>query len=97
MSRFTTALFALGIALVSTGCVTRTVTRFEDNQKSPLTLLEVKKQTSYVIAPGPIVYQFYMCQDMGEKLVCKLSCDGKNDVVCPMATGGGGMTTSNVR
>lgn len=97
MSRLTTALFALGIALFSTGCVTRTVMRFEDNQKAPLTLLEVRKQTSYVVAPGPIVYQFYMCQDLGEKLVCKLSCDGTNDVVCPMASGGAGMTTTNVR
>jgi len=97
MSRLITALTALSIALLATGCVTRQVTRFEDNQKSPLTLLEVKKTTSYLVFPGPVVYQFYMCQDAGEKLICKLSCDGQNDVVCPAATAGGGMTTSNVR
>jgi hypothetical protein len=97
MSRLTTALFALGIALVSTGCVTRQVTRFEDNQKSPLTLLEVKKTTTF-FSPIKVVYQFYMCQDTGEKLVCKLSCDGANDVVCPAAAGSGGVgTTTNVR
>jgi hypothetical protein len=96
MKNLITGLFALGIALSSTGCVFRHVTRFEDNQKAPLTALEMDKTTSYIVM-AKTVHQFYLCQDTGEKLVCKLSCDGTNDVVCPAAQVNGNMTTTNVR
>ncbi len=97
MNRLTTALFALVLAASATGCVTRTITRFEDNQKAPVTALEVRKTTSYWFSRKE-VHQFYLCQDTGNQLVCRLSCDGKNDVVCPAAAGSGGaMTTTNVR
>lgn len=87
MTRLITALFMLGIAATSTGCVSYRVTRFEDNQKAPLLALEVDKQTSYVVSSAmKIQHQFYLCQDTGDKLICKLSCDGTNDVVCPRAT-----------
>jgi hypothetical protein len=97
MSRLMTSLFALGLGLSCMGCVTRQITRFEDNQKSPVTALELVKKTNYVLFPGPVVYQFYLCQDTGDKLVCSISCDGKNDAVCPMGLTAGSFTTTNVR
>jgi hypothetical protein len=78
------------------GCVTRTITRFEDNQKSPVTALEMVKNTNYFVMRKS-VYQFYLCQDTGDKLVCELKCDGNNDAVCPMGTASGNYTTTNVR
>lgn len=96
MSRLMIALSLLGIAVTSTGCVTRHVTRFEDNQKAPLTALELDKRTDYFVM-RKFVHQFYLCQDTGDKLVCKLSCDGTNDVVCPAAATSGNGATTNVR
>jgi hypothetical protein len=96
MKHLMTALFVLGIATTSTGCVYRQVTRFEDNQKSPITAIEVDKRMDYFVM-RKVVHQFYLCQDTGEKLICKLSCDGTNDVVCPAAQVNGNMTTTNVR
>ena len=98
MNRLATALFSLILAASATGCVTRTITRFEDNQKAPVTALELNKVTRYWIFGSKMVHQFYMCQDTGNQLVCKLSCDGKNDVVCPAAAGSGGqLTSTNIR
>jgi hypothetical protein len=98
MNRLTTALFTLLLAASATGCVKRTVARFEDNQKAPVTALEVRKITSYWIFGRKEVHQFYMCQDTGSQLVCKLSCDGTNDVECPAAAGNGNtVTSSNIR
>ncbi|MDI3289664.1 hypothetical protein [Polyangium sp. 15x6] len=96
MSRISMAFFALALAALSTGCVTRTITRFEDNQKSPVTALEVNKFENYLFFAKK-THQFYLCQDTGDKLICKLSCDGTNDVVCPQAGGGYGGATTNVR
>lgn len=96
MTRLLTALFVLGIAATQTGCITRTVTRFEDNQKAPLTALELDKHMDYFVYRKH-VHQFYLCQDTGDKLVCKLSCDGTNDVVCPAAVQSGNSATTNVR
>jgi hypothetical protein len=84
MKKLMTSLFALGLGLSTIGCVNRTITRFEDSPKSPVTALEMRKDTSYVVW-FTSVYQFYLCQDTGDKLVCEISCDGKNDAVCPKA------------
>lgn len=96
MSRLMTSLFALGLGLSCMGCVTRTITRFEDNPKQPVVALEMVKHTNYFIM-GKVVYQFYLCQDTGDKLVCTISCDGKNDAVCPIGATSGGHTSTNVR
>ncbi|MDC3955644.1 hypothetical protein [Polyangium jinanense] len=96
MSRIPMALFAFALAALSTGCVTRAVVNFEDNLKSPVTALEVLKTENYLFF-AKRTHQFYMCQDTGDKLVCKLSCDGKNDVVCPQGQAGYGGAGSNVR
>ncbi len=96
MKRLMTSLLVLGLGISTTGCVTRTITRFEDNPKQPVTALELVK-TSYYVFYGKAVYQFYLCQDTGDKLVCELSCDGKNDSVCPMGTNSAGVVTTNVR
>jgi hypothetical protein len=96
MSRLVTSLFALGLGLSCIGCVTRTITRFEDNPKAPVTALEMVKNTNYWVMRTS-VYQFYLCQDTGDKLVCSISCDGKNDAVCPKAGITSGGTTTNVR
>jgi hypothetical protein len=96
MIRIPMAILSLGLVALSAGCVTRTVTRFEDNQKSPVTALEVSKFENYLFFAKK-THQFYLCQDTGDKLICKLSCDGKNDVVCPQAQGGYNGATSNVR
>lgn len=96
MSRLMTSLFALGLGISSMGCVTRTITRFEDNQKSPVTALEMVKNTNYFVMRKS-VYQFYLCQDTGDKLICTISCDGKNDAVCPAGATTGTYTSTNVR
>jgi hypothetical protein len=96
MSRLMTSLFAFGLALTCMGCVTRTITRFEDNQKFPVTALELVKNTNYWVMRSS-VYQFYLCQDTGDKLICTISCDGKNDAVCPAAATSGNVTSTNVR
>jgi hypothetical protein len=91
-----TSLFALGLGISCMGCVTRQITRFEDNPKQPVTALELVKSTNYFVMRTQ-VYQFYLCQDTGDKLICTISCDGKNDAVCPMGATGGNLTTTNVR
>lgn len=96
MSRIPMALASLALAALATGCVTRTITRFEDNQKSPVTALEVSKFENYLFFAKK-THQFYLCQDTGDKLICKLSCDGTNDVVCPQAGGSYAGATTNVR
>jgi hypothetical protein len=96
MNRLVTSLFALCVGLSCMGCVTRTITRFEDNAKSPVTALELVKNTNYLVM-AKSVYQFYLCQDTGDKLVCSISCDGKNDAVCPMGATNGTYTSTNVR
>jgi hypothetical protein len=100
MNRIFMALAAL-LALSSFGCVARTITHFEDNQKSPVTALEVDKVFTIPILSfySKTTHQFYLCQDTGNQLVCKLSCDGTNDAVCPMGTttNRGVTTTTNVR
>lgn len=97
MNRLVTSLFALGLGLSCMGCVTRTITNFEDNPKGPVTALELNKNTHFLGAPISFVHQFYLCQDTGDKLVCELSCDGKNDAVCPKIFTNGSGTTTNVR
>jgi len=96
MKRLSMALFSLGLMALSTGCVTRTITSFEDNYTKPLTAVEVLKTENYLFY-GKRTHQFYMCQDMGDKLVCKLSCDGANDAVCPAAGANGMGRGTNVR
>jgi hypothetical protein len=96
MNRLVTSLFALGLGITCMGCVTRQITRFEDNQKSPVTALELVKNTNYFVMRKS-VYQFYLCQDTGDKLICEIKCDGKNDAVCPMGATSGQYTTTNVR
>lgn len=96
MKRLMTSLFLAGLGLSAMGCVTRTITRFEDNPKAPVTALEMVKNTNYFVMRTS-VYQFYLCQDTGDKLVCTLSCDGTNDAVCPKAGITNGGTTTNVR
>lgn len=96
MTRLMTSLIALGLGLSCMGCVTRTITRFEDNPKQPVTALEMVKTTNYFVMRTS-VYQFYLCQDTGDKLICKISCDGTNDSVCPAGAASGTYTTINVR
>jgi hypothetical protein len=99
MNRFFMALAVSLLALASSGCITRTITHFEDNQKSPVTALEVNRQFTILGLYSSVTHQFYLCQDTGNQLVCKLSCDGATDAVCPKAatTDGGVTTTTNVR
>ena len=97
MNRFFMALAVSLLALASTGCVTRTITHFEDNEKSPVTALEVNKHFTVLGFYSKVTHQFYLCQDTGNQLVCKLSCDGANDTVCPMGAASGNLTTTNVR
>lgn len=97
MNRLVTSLFALGLGLSCMGCVTHTITRFEDNPKGPVTALELNKNTEFFGRILSSVHQFYLCQDTGDKLVCQISCDGKNDAVCPRLFTTNSGTTTNVR
>jgi hypothetical protein len=97
MSRIFVALAVLSLSLGSFGCVSHTITQFEDNPKAPLTALEVDKRFSVWTFYSKNTHQFYMCQDTGSQLVCKLSCDGNNDAACPATSNNGIRTTTNVR
>lgn len=84
------------LSLSSTGCVKQTILRFEDHPKFPVTSMEVFVSKNYYVF-STAEHRFYMCNDAGEKLMCKRSCGDSLDVGCPgfVATGYGGGT--NVR
>ena len=90
-----TAIFAIA-ALGTTGCTARTILSFQDHPSYPVTDLEVFETKSYYVY-ATHEHQFFSCTDAGDKLVCKRTCGGQLDVVCPsdVSTSYGGK--SNVR
>ena len=89
------AIMALG-TLGTTGCTARTILSFQDHPSYPVTALEVFETKSYYVY-ATHEHQFFSCADAGDKLVCKRTCGGQLDVLCPndVSTSYGGKT--NVR
>lgn len=89
------AIMALG-TLGTTGCTARTILSFQDHPSYPVTALEVFETKSYYVY-ATHEHQFFSCADTGDKLVCKRTCGGQLDVLCPndVSTSYGGKT--NVR
>ncbi len=88
-------IFAI-MALGTTGCTARTILSFQDHPSYPVTALEVFETKSYYVY-ATHEHQFFSCADTGDKLVCKRTCGGQLDVLCPndVSTSYGGKT--NVR
>ena len=89
----------VAIALATTslmGCVSWKGLRLADHPKYDMTLLEVRKTTSYLVF-GKQAHQFYSCIDKTDQLDCTLLCDGDRDLLCPTFTSSGGYGSSNVR
>lgn len=88
------AFTALGLG--SSGCVNQAILRFEDHPKFPVTSLELSVSKNYYVYRTH-EHRFYMCNDAGDKLMCKRSCGDAMDIGCPnfVATSYGG--GSNVR
>jgi hypothetical protein len=76
--------------------VSQTILRFEDHPKFPVTSMELFVSKNYYVYRTH-EHRFYMCNDAGDKLLCKRSCGGSVDAECPnfVATAYGGGT--NVR
>lgn len=91
------AISLAALACGATGCVTRTIVGFQDNQKYPLTLLKLSEvKNYYVFKTGEL--RFQTCIDTGEQLVCKRVCGGENATLqCPLAVGTGYGVYSNIR
>jgi hypothetical protein len=84
------------LGLGSTGCVKQSILRFEDHPRHPVTSLEMAVSKNYYVWRTN-EHRFYMCNDAGDKLMCKRACGDALDIGCPnfVATGYGG--GSNVR
>lgn len=74
-------LFATSLLLG--GCVSRTIENIHDHPTRPLTLVETKRVKTFLKMPISDKYEYWMCQDKGNRLICELMCDGERDVACP--------------
>ncbi|MFO0665617.1 MAG: hypothetical protein U0174_16800 [Polyangiaceae bacterium] len=91
------ALSLLGLAgLSSVGCMSRSVTSFEDHQRHPVTAMEAVRTNTYLFSKT-YTHEFFNCQEKGDTLVCKPLCGSKTDLQCPAYTPGSGGGSTNVR
>jgi len=88
-------VLALMLLVLTAGCTTRSILRFEDHPLQNKTYVETLRHSNYILT-ATAVHEFWLCQDDDTELVCKLSCDGDTDLQCP-AVGGGITITSNAR
>ena len=94
---YSLALIALAsLGLASTGCVKQQIMAFEDHPMFTVTSMEVFVSKNYYVYRQN-EHRFYLCNDAGDKLLCKRACGGTTDISCPgfVATAYGG--GSNVR
>ena len=94
-SRLAGVVAVAALAAGSTGCAKRTILAFDDHQNHNLTTLQAFHTKSYVVYTTE-EHQFFFCTDTGDKLVCKRSCGGNTDLVCPK-TLDTGYNSTNVR
>ncbi len=98
MSRVIRCALVLGLFAALAGCSRYEIVKFEDhgNADTKLNQLEVVKMTSYGLW-ATAEHQFWLCTDKGDELECNRSCGGDRDIVCPAASAGGGVVSSNTR
>ena len=96
-TRFLGLVLALALGSLSFGgCASRRIKAFDDHQKHALSTLETFQTTNYWLWIDQ-EYQFYMCRDTGDQLVCRRECSGTNDVKCPQGAFVGLAGGTNVR
>ncbi len=76
------ALLCASALITLSGCTTRSVVRFEDHPAQKTTYVETIRHDNYYFSQS-LTHEFWLCDDEASKLVCKPSCDGKTDLVCP--------------
>ncbi|HVJ88545.1 MAG TPA: hypothetical protein VM580_02000 [Labilithrix sp.] len=91
------ALLSVTVLLgaLSTGCTKRTILTFDDHPAQGLTTLQAFTTKNYLLW-FDAEHQFFLCNDAGDKLVCKRSCGGSTDLECPKSADTGYKST-NVR
>lgn len=92
----TMGLLALGALLLSTGCTTRSVVRFEDHPKQNQTYVETYRHDNYFVSQS-MTHEFWLCKDEEAQLTCKRTCDGSTDLACPAIGSSVEIAGSNVR
>jgi hypothetical protein len=94
---YSLVLFAFtSLGLASTGCVSQKILRFEDHPKFPVTSMELSVSKNYYVYRTQ-EHRFYLCNDAGEKLLCKRSCSDSMDIGCPNFLATAYSVGSNVR
>ena len=83
------------LGALSTGCTKRSILAFDDHQSQGLTTLQAFTTKNYIFW-AEAEHQFFLCNDMGDKLVCKRSCGGGTDLECPKSADTG-YNSTNVR
>lgn len=78
------------------GCTVYRIKSAEDHDKMPITKLELVRTTNYYFY-AEVVEEFWICEDVGDDLMCIASC-GSRDLECPTATyNANGMATTNTQ
>jgi len=83
------------LGALSTGCTKRSILNFDDHPAQGLTTLQAFTTKNYLFWTDA-EHQFFLCQDAGDKLVCKRACGGSTDLECPKSAEGYSYST-NVR
>ena len=111
LTRMMTAMLVVA-ALCLAGCMTARAPMTIQDHPSPqknITTIETKDTWVYYFVFGAIIqnyHKFWNCVELTDSVVCASTCDGKNDLTCPLETisvqsnGNGGTqttTTSNTR
>lgn len=77
MHRIVSLLLA-SAALVSTGCLNRTIIRIDDHPDKNASIMETIDSVPYIMR----THQFWVCKEEPSALVCAKTCDGSNDLAC---------------
>jgi hypothetical protein len=85
----------LALALLSTGCVHRSLTSVKDVGGSDTTLIETSDLFDAYVYKH-VTHVFWQCKETGQTLTCERACGGTTDLTCPAADSLS-VTSSNVR
>lgn len=89
-------ILTLAVLLLSTACTKYSFTHIEDHPAQKLTRIEALKTTDYFVSQT-VEHQFYLCDNVGTKLSCKVACNGPTDLACPEFSANGMVVSTNVR
>jgi len=85
----------LALALLSTGCLHRSLTAVRDVGGSDTTLIETSDLFD-VYLYKQVTHVFWQCKETGQVLACERACGGTTDLTCPSADSLS-VSSSNVR